>query len=405
MAAVLAAVYLLTPQPRPGHRRAALGPGHRHVAHKAHRAPLYEEPVRTRRARQLGRLEVALYQALRRAGARDDDIIYRLGSARGRVPATVQVRVRPAPGPAAFARRIAGRLHLAGARLKVIARTPDRVEALISVHGRTTHRLVIRSAGPAAPARSPGQARGRPPASSGRTPARASRRRPRVAIIIDDIGYLRRLGRKIIDLNLPLAFSVLPYTRFGAELARLAHARGRVVMLHLPLEPIARWRADPGPGALRVKMNRATLLRLTRAALARVPFAVGVNNHMGSLFTQNREKMRIVLGELKKRGLFFVDSWTTGRSVGFHLARAMCLPTAVRTVFLDHHPDVRYISLQMIKLVSEARRRGEAVGIGHPHPSTYAVLKAYAAYLRRNVELVPITALVHRRPGCPTGRR
>jgi polysaccharide deacetylase 2 family uncharacterized protein YibQ len=405
VAAVLVAVYLLTPGPWPGSRKAALGPGPRPAPRKPYRPPLYEEPVRNRRAKLLGRLEVALYQALRGAGARDDDIVYRLRAAGARTMSTVLVRIRSALGPAAFAQRVAGRLHLPGAKFRLAAQTPDRAVALISVNGRPTHRLVIRAAA-AAPARPPGQAPGRPPGTpTVRPPTRAAHPKPRVAIIIDDIGHLRRLGRKIIDLNLPLTFSVLPYTRFGAELARLAHAKGKVVMVHLPLEPLALWRADPGPGALRVAMNQATLVRLTRAALARVPFAVGVNNHMGSLFTQNREKMRIVLEELKKRGLFFVDSWTSSRSVGYRLAREMCLPTAIRTVFLDHHPDARYTSLQMIKLVSEARRRGQAVGIGHPHPSTYAVLKAYAAYLRRNVDLVPITVLVHRRPGCPAVQR
>jgi polysaccharide deacetylase 2 family uncharacterized protein YibQ len=406
VATVLVAVYVLSPVLWPTSPEPAPRPRKVRKPRRAYRPPLYEVRRATRRSRQLGRLEVSLYQALRGAGAADDDIIYQLGAAGDRAPAIVLVRIKPHPGPAAFARRFVKRLDRRGAKVKLLVRKTGRVEAVISLHGRPTHRLVIRprAGRRAVRARPVSPKAGRAPAASPvRTPARG--KKPRVAIIIDDIGHLKRLGRQLIDLDLPLAMSVLPYTRHGAQLARLAHARGKVVMVHLPLEPLARWRADPGPGALKVKMKRAELVRLTRAALARVPFAVGVNNHMGSRFTRDREKMRIVLAELKKKGLFFVDSWTTGRSVAFGLARQMCLRSAIRTVFLDNNLDVRYISLQVIKLVSEARRRGQAVGIGHPHQSTYAVLKAYAAYLRRNVDLVPITALVRRRKGCPAQRK
>jgi len=344
---------------------------------------------------------MALYQALLDSGADHDDIRYHLDSRGGPIRMTVRLRSGvPAKGVEARFRK---RLKLPGLRTSFQVMPPHKLVARVYLHRRLTHRISIQLAARAAPGPRAGPAKTTAPATK-RPPAVPAGQRPKVAIIIDDVGYLWRLGRDMVDLDLPLAVSVLPYTRYGVRLARRAHARGKVVMVHLPMQPRPRSGADPGPGALKVNMGPKHLIRLTRRALARVPYAVGVNNHMGSLFTQRRDKMKVVLQEVHRRGLFFVDSWTSGRSVGYHLARRLCLRTAVRTVFIDHHPDSRYVAMQLIKLVAESRRRGEAVAIGHPHPATYVVLKAYRDYLRRNVRLVPITELVRRRQGCPPAR-
>ncbi|MBU0517015.1 MAG: divergent polysaccharide deacetylase family protein [Proteobacteria bacterium] len=380
----------------PGASKPSPPPGRR----AEYRPPLYEEPTSSPGGKVRSRLEVALYQALLDSGAGHDDIHYRLDAGPG--PIRMTVRLRSGVNPKVVEARFRRRLKTPGLTASFKAVGPDKIVARIYLRRRLTHRISFHMAARPAPGPRSGPTKATTPGTT-RPLGGPAGKRPKVAIIIDDVGYLWRLGRDLVDLDLPLAVSVLPYTRYGVRLARRAHARGKVVMVHLPMQPRSRSGADPGPGSLKANMDDKTLVKLIRRALARVPHAVGVNNHMGSLFTRKRAKMKIVLRELRHRGLFFVDSWTSGASVGFHLARRMCLRTAVRTVFIDHHPDSRYVAMQLIKLVAEARRRGEAIAIGHPHPATYAVLKVYRDYLRRNVRLVPITELVHRRPGCRPG--
>jgi hypothetical protein len=129
--------------------------------------------------------------------------------------------------------------------------------------------------------------------------------------------------------------------------------------------------------------------------LSEIPFAAGVNNHMGSRFTESEEKMTIVLAELKRRGLYFIDSRTTASSVAFKVARKMALRTARRDVFLDNSLSGKAIKRQMERLLSLARHRGWAIGIGHPHKETLRLLETYQATLNNETEMVPVSELVN----------
>ncbi len=217
--------------------------------------------------------------------------------------------------------------------------------------------------------------------------------RPKVAIIIDDMGYDLRVDSELLALPLPLSFSFLPCAPFTRRLVRQAHAQHRTVMVHLPMEPES-GAVDPGPGVLMTTMAPATLLRLLNQAVDRVPGAVGVNNHMGSRFTQDRRAMEVVLSGIKQRGLFFIDSRTTSRTVAFATARELGVPSLERGVFLDHDHDQEEIDHQLHRLMTLARARGYAVAIGHPFPQTYAVLLKELPTLRREVEVVPVEELV-----------
>ena len=155
---------------------------------------------------------------------------------------------------------------------------------------------------------------------------------PRVALIIDDMGYHQELGEKLIELNLNLTFSFLPNAPHTRELVESAHARERDILVHLPMEPKGQqW--DPGPDALMIEESSARIQEKTSTLIGLVPHAIGVNNHMGSLFTEQPAPMRDVLTVIDRHGLFFVDSFTTAQSVGFSEARAMHIPTARRHVF------------------------------------------------------------------------
>jgi hypothetical protein len=220
------------------------------------------------------------------------------------------------------------------------------------------------------------------------------RKPPQVAIIIDDLGYDRHLAEKLIGLNAPLTVAILPHSPHQENIARLAHAHGLDVMLHLPMEPVEYPEINPGPGVLLTAMSPDELLRVLEEDLAAVPHVQGVNNHMGSKLTARSEQIYQVFSVLKQRGLFFIDSRTTSESVCRSSARLFQIPFAQRDVFLDHIHDAAFIRKQLRELVRIARLKGEAVGIAHPHPLTYTILKEELPALRQQVEIVPASRLV-----------
>ncbi len=219
--------------------------------------------------------------------------------------------------------------------------------------------------------------------------------RPKIAIIIDDIGYDRRMARRFIDLGIPLTFAVLPRSPHRDSILRIARAEGVEIMVHLPMEPVEYPGISPGPGALYRHMTPEALKRRLIRNLELIPDARGVNNHMGSRLTANRSQMYGILSILKGREVFFIDSRTSLRSVGRSTAKLIGLPFAQRDVFLDHEPDLSTIERQIDQLLRVARRHGEAVGIGHPHRATVEALRRTLPRLRDQAELVPASRIVH----------
>ncbi|MCP4349866.1 MAG: divergent polysaccharide deacetylase family protein [Desulfobacterales bacterium] len=218
---------------------------------------------------------------------------------------------------------------------------------------------------------------------------------PKVAIIIDDIGYDRALADKFLNLDVPVTFSALPYSPFQKTIVNRAGAKGIDIMLHLPMEPIEYPRVNPGPGALLTSMTPAQIINQLHKNLDNVPFIVGVNNHMGSKMTANSIQMYQVLSVLKQRGLFFIDSFTTVESLSRSCARSLQIPFAQRDVFLDHFQDPAFVRKQIKLLISIANTYGEAIGIGHPYPVTYEAIRQALPELRKKVKLVPASEVVH----------
>lgn len=217
---------------------------------------------------------------------------------------------------------------------------------------------------------------------------------PKVAIIIDDLGYDGSIAQKFIDLKAALTYSILPYSPYRKKIARLARARGYDVMLHLPMEPVEYPRVNPGPGTLLSSMSPDALIGQLRKDLDEVPSIKGVNNHMGSRLTTESERMNQIFSVLKKRKLFFIDSRTTAKTRCKSSARLFHLPFAQRDVFIDHHPKADFIRRQLKELVRVAQRHGEAVGIVHPHSVTYRILREELPELQKKVQLVPASEIV-----------
>lgn len=217
---------------------------------------------------------------------------------------------------------------------------------------------------------------------------------PLVAIIIDDIGYDPAAVDDLLRLNLDLTFSVLPHAPHRNDLCRRIHAAGREILIHLPMQPVEYPKIKPGPGAILASMSPEDAAEATRSALASVPFAVGVNNHMGSLVTSLPAPLLAVFGVLREEGRFFVDSRTTPRSACHVAADWHEVPMAGRDIFLDHHPRHDAVTRQIQRLILIARHRGMAIGIGHPHEATLVALREARSVLTTEIRLVPASRVV-----------
>jgi polysaccharide deacetylase 2 family uncharacterized protein YibQ len=218
---------------------------------------------------------------------------------------------------------------------------------------------------------------------------------PRIAIIIDDLGYQLAAGRRAIDLPGPVAFAVLPDTPHGRNLARYANENGKEVLMHLPLEAVD-YRGPAEPGAMMLDMSRVAFRTTFADAIATVPHAIGVSSHRGSLLTRHPGHMVWLMEEIRERdGLFFIDSYTTHESIALKIAAETGVTATRRDVFLDHEQSALTVLRELERLKRKAREQGQAVAIGHPFPETLEVLERELPKLRdEGFELVTISELL-----------
>ena len=218
---------------------------------------------------------------------------------------------------------------------------------------------------------------------------------PRIAIIIDDLGYQLTSGHRAVALPGPVVCAILPGTPGAAQLAKAAWERGKEVLLHLPLQSVDRHGASE-PGSITLDTTREAFADTFETAMRSVPFAVGVNSHRGSLLTRHPGHMSWLMEEiLRAGGLYFVDSYTTHRSVALQIASEQGVPAIKRDVFLDSDPAPEKVEQEFERLKALARERGLAVAIGHPYPATLAFLeRAIPALVQEGIELVPLRELI-----------
>jgi polysaccharide deacetylase 2 family uncharacterized protein YibQ len=223
--------------------------------------------------------------------------------------------------------------------------------------------------------------------------------RPMIAIVIDDVGLDRANSARAIALPGPLTISFMTYAEHLDQQSALAREHGHELMLHVPMEPMDQT-LDAGPQVLRTDLAPDELKRRLDWDLSRLSGIVGINNHMGSKFSRSTEGMRLVMQALRERGLLFLDSRTIANSVGAKEAAAYGVPHADRDVFLDDDQSPAKIDEMLAELERIARKRGYAVGIGHPHPATIAALQRWLpTAAQRGFALVPISAIVRRMNG------
>ncbi len=219
---------------------------------------------------------------------------------------------------------------------------------------------------------------------------------PVIAVVIDDMGLDRANGQQVLTLQAPLTLSFLTYADNLSTWVSKAREGGFEVMAHVPMEPLSK-RENPGPKALTVSLTPAEVDARMGVLLDSWSGYVGINNHMGSKFTADKERMARVIEALKARGLLWLDSKTTGSSVGSALARAAGVPTVDRDVFLDNVQTEAEVRKELANVEQIARQRGSAIAIGHPHKTTITVLRQWLATLpEKGIAVVPLTEVARR---------
>lgn len=212
---------------------------------------------------------------------------------------------------------------------------------------------------------------------------------PKLTLIIDDLGQSLRQDRRVLALPGPVAMAILPDTRHATTLAKQARTAGKTVMLHLPMAPAG------GPYAWRPPLPEAELIGRLNSALQKVPGASGINNHMGSQMTGLRPAMSTLMGELQRRHLFFVDSRTSSATVAAAAAQRIGLASLSRDIFLDDDPSPAAVAAQYHAALELARKQGSVVIIGHPHPSTLALLERELPHLQtQGIDWVDIGQMI-----------
>ncbi|WP_435946680.1 divergent polysaccharide deacetylase family protein [Dryocola sp. BD586] len=215
----------------------------------------------------------------------------------------------------------------------------------------------------------------------------------KLAIVIDDFGYRPQQENQVIALPSALSVAVLPNAPHAREMATKAHNAGHEVLIHLPMAPLSKQPLEKD--TLRPEMSSSEIERIIRDAVDKVPYAVGLNNHMGSAMTSSLFGMQKVMQALDQYNLYFLDSMTIGNSQSMRAAAGTKVKVIKRKVFLDDTQNEADIRSQFNRAVALARRNGSAIAIGHPHPTTVRVLQQMVYNLPPDITLVTPGSLLN----------
>lgn len=246
-------------------------------------------------------------------------------------------------------------------------------ELVLSISGVPTHRLLLETVPLTVP--------------------KPKLTRPKLAIVIDDIGEDMKVLTGLVNLDFPVTLAVWPYATHTRRSVDLIQAKKRDLIIHFPMEPKGYPRYNPGKDALFVAMTADQIRQQIARSVTQIPEAIGVNNHMGSKFTSSSSGMNVALGSFKNLGLFFLDSLTTSKSVARKSASKTGIPFYERDIFIDNVKDVSAIIHQLNKAENVTFKQGYAIAIGHPYPETLAALRRWGASRNQAVEVVPLSNL------------
>ena len=214
-----------------------------------------------------------------------------------------------------------------------------------------------------------------------------------ISIVIDDLGDNSIIAKKLFTLPGTVTVAILPHTPHAKLISKLATERGHDIIMHLPMEAFTR--PDLlGPGALMSSMDEQDFDTVFRNNLKSIPNVIGFNNHMGSLLTEDPQKMSWLMSMAKSRSIFFLDSRTSESSIAENIANQLGVPTIGRDIFLDHRRKHNSLEKQLERAKFIARKVGQVVLICHPYPETVDFLIANLGELEKEFKLVGISQLV-----------
>ena len=230
----------------------------------------------------------------------------------------------------------------------------------------------------------------------GLAPLISSSHAAELAIVVDDIGHSLTRAERVVRLPGVVTVGLLPFAPNTAAIARQAHAVGKEVILHQPMQPQGTAKDEREDGTLMLDMPADRFADILDAALKAVPHCVGINNHTGSLLTQHREPMVRLMRHIRSRGLFFLDSRTSPNTLAYRVAQEWQVPAAKRDVFLDHKVERKAIEAEFKRALGIARKNGYAVLIAHPHAMSLDFLESRMVNLPDDVRLIPLSKLTQR---------
>mgnify|MGYP003744996625 CR=1 FL=1 len=235
------------------------------------------------------------------------------------------------------------------------------------------------------------------------TPGKASEEliKRAIVLIVDDVGFSLSSAKELLEVKVPLTWSIIPYQSHSLSSLKLAKEHGIPAMLHLPMEAEV-----DRPGLkyqVNLEMDSESLRRFVKSAAGSLPGVIGVNNHRGSRATSTPRVMEAVLSEIQELGLIFVDSRTSGKSVAFRMAREMKIPTLQNEVFLDHEASPESMRKALERAFSIARKKGTAVVIAHARPETLKFLKTLSQSRPEDIQWITVPEAVRRSPGSTQG--
>ncbi len=216
---------------------------------------------------------------------------------------------------------------------------------------------------------------------------------PKLAIVIDDVGENMKVLKGLVNLDFPVTLAVWPNASNTRASVELVIQKRKDLIIHFPMEPKAYPKYNPGDDALFVSMTAEEIKKRVAENVAKIPEAIGVNNHMGSKFTGYAPGMNIALAEFKRHGLFFLDSLTTSKSAARASARKADIQFYERDIFIDNVKDVTAIVHQLKKAEKVALKQGYSIAIGHPYPETLAALKVWNAGRNKDILLLPLSKM------------
>lgn len=237
-----------------------------------------------------------------------------------------------------------------------------------------------------------------PPAGSGRYAHAVSPagKGARIAIVIDDIGHNIQMLKQFLDLRRPLSYAILPAVTHAMEAAKLIGGQGREYIIHLPMQPFDYPQQNPGPLPLLLSLTLEETADRVRSYMTRLPGATGASNHMGSAYTYDEDRMRVVQTVLDERKKYFLNSRTSAASTPREIAQKWGYAYLERDIFLDHVATMDSISEYFDRAVRKAKIRGNAIAIGHPYPETVRVLRRRLPQLKaQGVKLVSLSDLFY----------